>query len=191
MSHFQLDIQSHFFIWRSKPPSFLSLGIQSCILNFRHSEPPSFFSFGIQSHHRVFSLMFKVIIITSQLDFRVTVLVLAFRAIIGHQFDVHSRILNFDVQSHHHFSAQRSESHFQYQRSEPMLVFPFGVQSRSPPSFGIQSHLSSFGVQSHYPFPAWLSEPPCLFVYDVQSRLSQHDIPSYQFSRACRAFVSD
>ena len=29
---------------------------------------------------------------------------------------------------------------------------------------------------------AWLSEPPCLLVYDVQSHLSQLDIPSYQFS---------
>ncbi|RVW23334.1 hypothetical protein CK203_100947 [Vitis vinifera] len=97
-----------------------------------------------------------------RLYFRVTVLVLAFRAIIGHQFDV---------------------------QSQPMLVFPFGVQSRSPPSFGIQSHLSSFGVQSHYPFPAWLSEPPCLFVYDVQSRLSQHDIPKPSFHFGVQSIV--
>ena len=87
--------------------------------------------------------------------------------------------------------AFRATTVSQLWRLEPLLVFPFGVQSRSLPLFGIQSHLSSFGVQSHYLFPAWHSEPPCLLVYDVQSRLSQRDIPSYQFSWACRAFVLD
>ena len=45
------------------------------------------------------------------------------------------------------------------------------------------------GIQSH-PFPAWRSKPPCFFSHDAQSRISQLDIPSYQFSWAFRAFVS-
>ena len=92
-----------------------------------------------------------------------------------------------------------------------MLYWGISPPSSFLCSFGVQSYhtfsITTFrvahfqlGVQSHYVFSvitfrvislsltfiaivsAWLSEPPCLLVYDVQSHLSQLDIPSYQFS---------
>ena len=109
MSHFQLDIQSHFFIWRSEPPSLFSFGVRSHhyhVLSFWHSKPPSLFSFGFQSHHRVFRLTFRVIIITSQ--YRCS--------------KPSSSIFSFGVRSHHYHVLS-------FRRSEPPSLFSFGFQS--------------------------------------------------------------
>ena len=72
------DIQSHHV-------TFFQFGVQSHFSSCRHSGPPSLFSCGIQSHHR-FSVS-------------------AFRAVIGFQIDVQSRVLGFGFQSRYHFSA--------------------------------------------------------------------------------------
>ena len=47
----------------------------------------------------------------------------------------------------------------------------------------------SYDIQSR-PFSAWRSEPPCLLVYDLQSRISRLDFHSYCFSLALRATMS-
>ncbi|RVW70441.1 hypothetical protein CK203_058338 [Vitis vinifera] len=158
------------------------------------------FPFGVQSHYFLSLSAFRAISIFLS-AFRAISPVLVFRAIIPFQFGVQSHFSIFGVQSHHRFSVLAFRS---------MVSFSFGVQSCSSPTFGIQSHISSlafraivrlhFDVQSHHvflqlAFKAMVlvhhSESSLLLVYDVQSRLSQHDIPSYQFSWACRAFVSD
>ncbi|KAL6315203.1 hypothetical protein AAG906_037435 [Vitis piasezkii] len=116
----------------------------------------------------------------------------AFRAIIGFQIDIQSRILGFDVQSRYHFSFRRSEpsSHLRW-RSVILITFRFGVEPSSLLGFGVQSHhrfrfgvepsslsfwrsepssLFSFGVQGHHYFQFWRSEPSPCFQFGVQSR---------------------
>ncbi|RVW78009.1 hypothetical protein CK203_044865 [Vitis vinifera] len=131
---------------------------------FRRSEPSPCFQFGVQSHNRfsdrhseshprlrrseslsLLSLTFMVIIIIF--------LVSVFKAIIGFQIDIQSRILSFDVQSHlHHFSvlAFRVIIAFQFWRSEPSL---FSVRHSEP------SSLLNFGIHSHHYFRFRLPEP--------------------------------
>ena len=64
----------------------------------------------------------------------------AFRAIIGLQIDIQSRILSFDVQSHHyHFSV----SVFRV----TLITFPISASRAAiTSSFGVQSHHSSVSV---------------------------------------------
>ncbi|RVW60286.1 hypothetical protein CK203_084072 [Vitis vinifera] len=145
----QFDIQ--------KSLSLLSLTFRVIIITsqLRRSEPSSLFSFGVQSHHCVFSS--------------------AFRAIIGFQIDIQSRILgfrrsepsslfSFGVQSHHRVfsSAFRAIISFQidiqsriprFRRSESLSLLSLTFRviiitsqlRRSEPS-----SLFSFGVQSHH-----------------------------------------
>ena len=79
-------------------PHIVSLqsGVQSC---------RSFTVYDIQSHHVIFfSSAFRaispVVGVQSHHDFSVS----AFRAVIGFQIDVQSRVLVFGVQSRYHFS---------------------------------------------------------------------------------------
>ena len=140
----------------------LSTSFRAIMSNFQFGVQSHFSSFGVQSHHRFSVSVFKAIVSFS----------FGVQSRSSHSLGIQSHLSSFGIQSHHRFSISAFRA---------IVSFSFGVQSRSSPSLGIQSHLSSFGVQSHYPFPAWRSEPPCLLVYDVQSRLSQHDIPSLAF----------
>ena len=103
---FQFDVQSH----------ISQFDVQSRILSSRRSEPPSLVSFGVQSHHRVFSLTFRVIITASQL-----------------QCSEPSPLLNFGVQSHHcrflvsAFRAIIVASQF-WRLESSLSLFNFGVQ---------------------------------------------------------------
>ena len=141
-------------VWRSEPLfcfgvqiRTFSFGVQSHLsVSVWRLEPLFIFLFGVQSHF--FHLAFR-----AAFSFRHPVLSLSvwrseplFLLSLGVQSRYH---FLFDVQSHHCFSISAFRA---------IVSFSFGVQSRSSPSLGIQSHLSSFGVQSHYPFPAWHSE---------------------------------
>ncbi|RVX21649.1 hypothetical protein CK203_002028 [Vitis vinifera] len=106
---------------------------------FRCSEPPSVF----RSTFRVaFSVSAFRVVITSQIrcsePSSLLLSVSAFRAAIGFQIDVQSRVLGFGVQSRYHFSASDVQSHHhhyfsQFQRSEPSSIFrlTFRVASSS------------------------------------------------------------
>ncbi|RVW97546.1 hypothetical protein CK203_046537 [Vitis vinifera] len=144
----------------------------------------SFTVYDIQSHHVIFfSSAFRafspVVGVQSHHDFSVS----AFRAVIGFQIDVQSRVLGFGVQSRYHFSASvfraiiptslsfGVQSHFSSCRhSELPPLLSFGIQSHhcsfSVSAFrviigfqiDIQSHILGFGVQSRYHFSVWRSE---------------------------------
>ena len=90
-------------VWRSEPPFIHGLRHSESRSRFRRSESLSLLSFGVQSHHH-FSVS-------------------AFRAVIGFQIDVQSRVLGFGVQSRYHFSAS---------------VFRAIITTSL--SFGVQSH---------------------------------------------------
>ena len=66
----------------------------------------------------------------------------------------------FGIQSHHRFSVSAFRA---------IVSFSFDVQSRSSPSFGIQSHFSSFGVQSHRHFSVLAFRAIVSFSFGVQS----------------------
>ena len=175
--------------WRSEPPFIRDLW------HSESSEPPSFLSFDVRSRHRVFSS-----------TFRVTFLVLAFRAIIV-------TFLGFGVQSHHRIFVRCSElssSHSQFRRAEPpslpsltfrvaFLVSVFRAIIAS--SFGVQSHHSSVSVFkailvvfSVSAFRAIITPQltfKVVFSFDVQSHYIIHsDVRSHVLLRlAFRALV--
>ena len=120
ISSFSIRSHHSFPVWHSEPPSFFDSAFRAASSPW-HSE--SYIQFGVQS--RCLSLA-RYLELRSQfwrsepssllsLTFRVTFSVSAFRAIIGFQFDIQSRIfqfqgsesssslLSFGVQSHHHF----------------------------------------------------------------------------------------
>ncbi|RVW21924.1 Retrovirus-related Pol polyprotein from transposon 17.6 [Vitis vinifera] len=198
LSLLSIGVQSH-------PHHIFSFGVQShCLFSLRRSEP-CFVSAWRSEPSPIFALAFRAMFlflfgVQSHVSFVRRLESSLSLLSIGNQSHPH-HIFSFGVQSHHYRVPRfrRSEPCFvSVWRSEPCFVrSAFRVivitsqYRRLKPSSSHFHHLSSFGIQSHYPFPTWRLEPPCLLVYDVQSRLSQHDIPDYQFSWACRAFVSD
>ncbi|RVW86743.1 hypothetical protein CK203_042830 [Vitis vinifera] len=155
----QFDIQSHIpetlrhFFRRSKP-CFASFGVQSYVS--LHSVFRAIIAslFGVQSHHSSV-LVFRAILIVFSVS--------AFRAIIGFQIDIQSRIFSFDVQSHHRFSASSAISVILFRLPEPSLLSRSGFQSHhycliqasraiTVILFWLPEPLlsSCFGFQSHY-----------------------------------------
>ncbi|RVW26198.1 Retrovirus-related Pol polyprotein from transposon 17.6 [Vitis vinifera] len=176
-------------------PHIVSLqsSVQSC---------RSFTVYDIQSHHVTFffvrrsepllSLTFRVITITSQLDVQSHhhhLSVSAFRAVIGFQIDVQSRVLGFGVQSRYHFSASAFRviiTASQFRCSEPSSVFRSTFRVPSSVSafrvvitsqFDVQSHHHHFSVSA---FGAIIS-----FQIDIQSRiLDRHSELHPRFRRS-------
>ena len=136
--------ESSFSAWRSW--LFSLVWRSEPLFSVWRSKP--LFRFGVQSHYSF-----------SYLAFRATFSASAFRAIlITYSVSAFRAIL---ITSQYR-CLEPSSSHLSW-RSEPSLL-----------SFGVQSHhclIPGFGVQSRHHLPARLSEPPCLLVYDVQSRL--------------------
>ena len=153
-SVFKAIIHYWFPIWRLESHS-----------QFQHSEPSSifsltfrvvFFSFGVQSHHRVFSL-----------TFRVTFLVSAFRAIIGFQFDVQSRI-------------------FQFRRSKPPSFF--NLAFRATMSSRLRCSRSSFlAGRSQLSVLVWHLEPA--FLHGIRRYYLRFDVQSHVFISTFGAVV--
>ncbi|RVW43613.1 hypothetical protein CK203_104164 [Vitis vinifera] len=200
---------SHHSQYRRSEPSLLSIGVQSHhffsigvqnhphrILQYRRSEPfSSLLSIGVQSHH-IFSIgvqspPHRILSIGVQSHshhfsvstFRaITFSASAFRAIL-----IASQYWCSEPSSSHLCPVFRAIIITSSSRcSEPSSLTRLTLSHIF--SFGVQSHhclILGFGVQSRHHLPARLSEPLCLLVYDVQIRLSQHDIPSYH-----RRFIS-
>ena len=67
------------------------------------------------------------------------------------------------------------------------------MESLSDTSSGLRVVAARY-IVAYFPprhfFVVWRLEPPFILNYDIQSRLSQLDIHSYQFSLAFRAVVS-
>ncbi|RVW45518.1 hypothetical protein CK203_091465 [Vitis vinifera] len=145
------------------------------------------FQFGVQSHHR-----FSDRVQSHHHHFSVS----AFRAIIGFQIDIQSRILGFSVQSRYHWSSSSLLSltfrviiiTSQFRRSEPSSVFrstfrvTFSVSAFRAivtPQFDIQSHIPGFGVQSHHYQTLrhfFRRSKPCFASFGVQSYVSLHSV---------------
>ncbi|RVW66482.1 hypothetical protein CK203_065090 [Vitis vinifera] len=134
---------------RCSEPSSLLLSVSAfrAIIGFQIDVQSRVLSFGVQSRHSRFQR--SGVVITSQLrcsePSSLLLLVSAFRAIIGFQIDVQSRVLGFGVQSRYHFSA----SVF---RAIITTSLSFGVRAIIGFQIDIQSPLLGFGVQSRYHF---------------------------------------
>ncbi|RVW24843.1 hypothetical protein CK203_105098 [Vitis vinifera] len=168
---FQIDIQSPLLGFGVQSRyHFLASVFRAIITTFSVSTFRAVIGFQIDVQSRVlepssvfrstFRVAFSVsafrVVITSQLrcsePSSLLLLVSAFRAIIGFQIDVQSRVLGFGVQSRYHFLAsvfraiittslsfgvqsrhrfsdRRSESRSRFRRSESLSLLNFGVQS--------------------------------------------------------------
>ena len=187
---FGVQSHHHFLVWRSEshsrfrrsePSSHLRSAFRAIVITSQcwHSEPSlSLFSFGVQSHHCRFW-------------------VLAFRAIIGFQFDVQIRISQFDVQCRI-LNFQRSEppsSHFWFRRSEPSSVFSLTFRVTFL-NLTFRVVLLVFDVQSHHHFSVsafraiivlsvWCSESSSSPLSSAFRATSSFDVQSHYIAHSC------
>ncbi|RVW77329.1 hypothetical protein CK203_043725 [Vitis vinifera] len=158
------------FVSDLSPP--LTFRVTIITFQFRRSEPSPCFQLRRSEPSLVFRSTFRVassvstfrVVITSQFDVqghRHYFLVSAFRAIIGFQIDIQSRILSFDVPSHHHYFQCGVQSHHRFSvlafiaitASRAISIISFRLPEPSLSSrLGFQSHHCRLGLASRASF---------------------------------------
>uniref|UniRef100_F6I6Q8 Uncharacterized protein n=1 Tax=Vitis vinifera TaxID=29760 RepID=F6I6Q8_VITVI len=142
-SLFSFGVQSHhhFSVLAFRAITIFSLAFRAIIaFQFWRSKPSPLFSFGVQSHHYHFQFDVHSHIHQYQhsepssllsLMFRVTLPVLAFRAIITSVWRLQpSSLFSFGVQSHHYFQfGVQSHHRFSVSVIRAITTSPFGIQS--------------------------------------------------------------